>query len=732
MKRNYKILLLALMLAFASCSFTTKTFDDPDKDKLLMQLITYVLGEGHFSPKEINDEFSEQVFKSYLDQLDPFKRYFYASDIKEFEAYKDQIDDQLKNYDLAFFNLTHQRLLKRLEESKAMYKDVLENSFDYSIQEEINTEYKNLEFVKSKKDMRERWRTQLKFSTIANYDDLISQQENTFSNKKKVQNMTAVEGEDVIANADGLFETKEKKSLSELEQEARQTTLNSLNELYDYIEERQREDWFAVYLNAIVAEFDPHTFYYAPEEKERFDVAMSGKFEGIGARLQKKMDVITITEIISGGPAWKQNKMEVGDQILKVKQDDDEPSVNVVGMRLEDAVKLIKGPKGTDVILTMKKVDGTIEDLTVTRDVVELEEVYAKSSTVTKDDKKFGVINLPGFYVNMDDYNKRNAATDVKLEIERLKKENIEGLVLDLRNNGGGSLQTVIDMAGLFIKEGPIVQVKTTGGQKEVLKDKDQSIAWDGPLVILVNENSASASEILAAAMQDYKRALVIGSKQTFGKGTVQTVLDLNRMVKNNTGGDMGALKYTIQKYYRINGGSTQLEGVKSDVVVPDRYSYIALGEKNQDNPLAYDKIDATDYNVWESYVDYKKAIDNSNERITHNEQLKLIDENAKWIKRIRDKDQYSLNYDSYKAALKLNEDEAKQFERLTDYKTNLTFSSLPYENKLMSADSVLREKRERWHEALSHDVYVEEALNVLNDLRMTYSVKKVANNVKE
>ncbi|MBO3099640.1 carboxy terminal-processing peptidase [Gelidibacter pelagius] len=739
MKRNYKILLLALMLAFASCSFTTKTFEDPDKDKLLMQLITYVLEEGHYSPKEINDEFSESVFRAYLDQLDPFKRYFYASDIKEFEAYKDKIDDQLKSQDLTFFNLTHGRLLQRLEESQAMYRDVLANPFDYSIDEEINTEYKKLAYVTSKKEMRERWRTQLKFSAIANYDDLISQQENTLSDKINVKKMSHVDefdsdgiNENVLVDTEVNSEKKDKKSLTELEAEARKTTLNSLNELYDYIDERERQDWFGVYLNAIVAEFDPHTFYYAPEDKERFDVAMSGKFEGIGARLQKKMDVVTIIEIISGGPAWKNNELEAGDQILKVQQDDGEPSVNIVGMRLEDAVKLIKGPKGTDVILTVKKVDGTIEDLTITRDVVELEEVYAKSTTVIKDDKKFGVINLPGFYVNMEDYKKRNAATDVKLEIERLKEEGIEGLVLDLRNNGGGSLQTVIDMAGLFIKEGPIVQVKTTGGQKEVLRDKDKTVTWDGPLVIMVNENSASASEILAAAMQDYKRALVIGSKQTFGKGTVQTVLDLNRMVRNNTSGDMGALKYTIQKYYRINGGSTQLEGVKSDVVVPDRYSYIALGEKNQDNPMAYDKIDATDYKLWDHNIDYQKAIANSNARIQNNEQLKLIDDNARWVKKIRDKEEYSLKYETYKAALKLNEDEAKQFEKLTDYKTNLTFSSLPYENKLMAADSILKEKRDRWHKALSQDVYVEEALNLLGDLRATYDIKKVVNNVKE
>ena len=350
-----------------------------------------------------------------------------------------------------------------------------------------------------------------------------------------------------------------------------------------------------------------------------------------------------------------------------------------------------------------------------------------------KDGKTFGVINLPKFYVDFEDYNKRNAASDIKLEIERLKAEGIEGLVLDLRNNGGGSLQTVVDMAGLFIKEGPIVQVKTAGEPKEVLNDKDRSIVWDGPLVILVNELSASASEILAAAMQDYKRAIVIGSKQTYGKGTVQNVLDLNRMVRNNTNGDMGALKFTTQKFYRINGGSTQLEGVKSDVVVPDRYSYINVGEKDQENPLPWDKIEPADYTLWENYFDYNSTIEKSKERMANNEQLKLIDQNAQWVKKIRDREIYSLNYDDYKATLKLNEEEAKRFDKLSDYKTNLTFKSLPYENKQMEIDSVLKQKRERWHESLSQDVYIEEALNVLNDLKMAYPVKtKVATNAKQ
>ncbi len=717
MKGNYKFLLLALLIAVASCSFTSKTFEDPDKDKLLIQLITYVLDQGHFNPQDINDDFSASVFEDYLTQLDPFKRYFYASDIKEFEAYKDQLDDQIKAYDLTFFNITHQRLLERIEESKKTYTEILEKPFDFSKSEDYSSDYEKLTYVKNKREMKERWRQQLKFSTIANYDDALVQR-------------------DTDAEANGLSENEkpesnDKKSLKVVEKESREATKRSLDELYDFIEDRQRKDWFAVYINAIVEEFDPHTFYFAPEDKDRFDVAMSGNFEGIGARLQKKMDAIIVNEIISGGPAWRQNELEVGDQILKVKQGDEEKQVNIVGMRLDDAIKFIKGPKGTVVTLTLKKVDGTVQDINITRDIVELEETYAKSTTVIKDDKKYGVINLPKFYINFEDYNKRNAASDIKQEIERLKEEGIEGLVLDLRNNGGGSLQTVVDIAGLFIAEGPVVQVKTTGEPKEVLKDKDKAIIWDGPLVIMVNELSASASEILAAAMQDYKRAIVIGSKQTYGKGTVQNVLDLNRMVRNNSNGDMGALKFTTQKFYRINGGSTQLEGVKSDVVVPDRYSYINIGEKDQDNPLPWDKIDAVDYELWGDYYDYDTTITKSKARMAGNEQLKLIDANAQWIKKIRDREVYSLNYNEYKKEMELNEEEAKRFEKLSQYETNLTFSSLPYELSLMEKDSILEEKRNRWHQSLAKDVYIEEALNVLNDLKMTYSIKNKVANVK-
>ena len=401
---------------------------------------------------------------------------------------------------------------------------------------------------------------------------------------------------------------------------------------------------------------------------------MSGKYEGIGARLKKRMDEISITELISGGSAWRQNKLEVGDVILKVRQEDEQEAVNVVGMRLSDAVKLIKGHKGTNVILTLKKVDGTIEDLSIPRDEIELEETYAKSTTAEKDGATFGVINLPKFYIDFEDVNSRNAASDVKKEISRLKAEGMQGLVLDLRNNGGGSLKTVVDMGGLFIKDGPIVQVRSTADDKDVLKDTDRSIEWDGPLVILVNELSASASEILAAAMQDYKRAIVIGSKQTYGKGTVQNVLDLNRMIRSNTNGDMGAFKFTTQKYYRINGGSTQLEGVKSDIVVPDRYSYIDIGEKDMDNPLKWDEIAAANYDVWESTFNYETTIQNSKDRMSSSAEIKLIDDNARWIKSIRDKSVYPLNFSEYSLDVESNEAEAKRFDVLSEYQTDLVF----------------------------------------------------------
>lgn len=707
MKKNYKVLLVLLLLAFASCSFTSKKFSNPDKDKLLIQIVTFVLEQGHFNPIALDDKFSANFFSNYIEIVDPVKRYFYESDYKEFEKYKFEIDDQLKAYDITFFNVVNSRLLKRIEDSKYIYKEILSRPFNYNLVEEFDTNYENSKYVKTRREMRNRWRKQLKFSSISNYDDI----------KKEERKAKKADPNYLL------------KSDLEIEEEARAATLKSIDIYFqDYINDQRREDWFAVYVNTIVEEFDPHTYYLAPKGKEDFDQRMSGKLEGIGARLQKRMDYIKIVELISGGPAWRTSQLEVEDVILKVRQEGEKTPVNIVGMRIGDAIKYIKGPKGTKVILTVKKVDGSIKDVEIVRDVVELVETFAKSSIVKKDGAQFGVINLPAFYVDFKDYKNINAAKDVKHEIERLKKDGIEGLVLDLRNNGGGSLPAVVDMAGLFIKDGPVVQVRSTDQPKEVLKDKDKSISWDGPLVILVNEISASASEIMAAAMQDYKRAIIIGGKQTYGKGTVQNVIDLNKMMRNNKSGDLGALALTRQKYYRINGGSVQLEGVKSDVNVPGRFSFIDVGEKDKDNPLPYDEINAAEFEVWDYDYDFEATIKNSKRRMTSNDQLKLIEENAKWVKTKIDETVFSLNYKIYKKELNANEAEAKKFDAIADYKTNLTFESHAFEKALIQSDTTdLKEKRARWHTSLTKDVYIEEAVNVLEDLRNSYPNKKLA-----
>tara|TARA_B100001063_G_scaffold241850_1_gene269444 strand:- start:165 stop:2318 length:2154 start_codon:yes stop_codon:yes gene_type:complete len=717
MKMNFKVLLLAVFVAIASCSFTTKKFDNPEKDKLLIDLITYVLEKGHYSPKDINDAFSKNIYRNFIAGVDPLKRYFLMSDIEEFKRYETSIDDQIKIKDVTFFNLVYSRLSQRIAEIEKMYPTILEQSFDYKMDEELNVDYDKIAYAKDKKALKNRWRKQLKFSTISNYYDLIEENGTVLNEaSEKEQNE----------------DDQKPKTISEIELEARENTKNSMSEYFDFVNDLESKDYFAIFLNVIVEEFDPHTNYFAPSDRDRFELQMSGKLEGIGARLQKKNDYIKIVEVISGGPAWRGEHVEVGDMIMKVKQEKEKEAVSVVGMRLDDAVKLIKGPKGTKVILTIKRVDGSIEEEIIIRDVVEIEETYAKSTLIKKGDKNYGLIDLRQFYFDMQNYKERNAASDVKKEILRLKDEGMEGLVIDLRGNGGGSLRTAVDMAGLFIKEGPIVQVASSGSKKEVLEDQDDEIVWDGPLVILVNELSASASEILAAAMQDYKRAIVIGSKQSYGKGTVQNLLDLNQWLRNNDMGDMGSLKLTTQKFYRVNGGSTQLEGVKSDVVMADRYSYINIGEKDYDNPLPYDKIEPADYEVWNGYLDYEKIIKKSMERMAKSEQLRLIDENAQWIKSRRDITTVNLNYESYKNELESRIDDTKKFDAIDNYDNKLRYESLPFEIELMKQDTTLLEKRKRWHKSLGNDIYIEEGVNILQDLKSTDTNRGKLANVRD
>lgn len=719
MKRNYKIVLLVAVLAAALWGFMPgKPSSDPEKDKALLELLTFVIERGHYDPGQMDDNFSKGIYKDYIGALDPSRRFFLQSDIDEFVKYETSLDDQIKNRDLSFFNLTYDRLMQRIGESKDYYKSVLDNPIDYKAEEEINTDYEKMPYAKSVAELKEKWRKQVKLSTLSSLADKLDLQEG-----KTDRSPDASPDADQKALEKAAKDKKEeavkieKKSYAELEEDTRKTTMKSLNEYFGFIDDLNREDWFAVYINAIASRFDPHTSYFPPDEKERFDVSMSGKLEGIGARLQKKNDFTEITELISGGPAWRGKELEPGDVILKVAQGTSEP-VDVVGMRLDDVVKKIKGPKGTEVRLSVKKTDGTMKVISIIRDEVEIEETYAKSTIITRNGQKYGLIYLPKFYIDFDNANSRDAGKDIAIEVERLKKENVQGIILDVRDNGGGSLKTVVDIAGLFIDQGPIVQIKSAGKKKEILYDKDPKVEYDGPLVVMVNSFSASASEILAAAIQDYHRGVVIGSKQTYGKGTVQNVIDLNQFIRNSDFGDMGALKTTTQKFYRINGGSTQLEGVGSDIVLPDRYSYVKMGERDIDNAMPWDKIDAADYKLWNKSPNFDQAVESSRQRITANQQFKLIDENAKWLNDRSEASVYSLNLDKFRKEQDQLEEKSKKFKVLSDYHNDLTFASLPYELKAIAADNLLKEKRERWHESLGKDIYVEEAVNILDDLQ--------------
>jgi len=702
MKRKLIISFISISFVFASWNLINPSFENSNKDKLLIEIVKYVLEKYHYNSIEINDEFSEKMFDAYIELLDSQKKYFLASDYKEFKKYRLKLDDQLIDYDLSFFNLTHDRLIARISEVEKFYPTLLNDSFDFSVKEEINLDFDNLSFPKNNLERKDRWRKQFKYSALDIYDIKVSDQKLNLKNDEN-------------------YVEKSKKVIIE---ESVDLVNKSMSNMFDLMNDLQRKDWFSRYLNSFVIQLDPHTYYFKPEDKTRFDMTISGKFNGIGARLSKQEGGIKIVDIILGGPLWKDKKIEIGDEIIKVGQKNQKP-VDVIGMRLEDAIKLIKGPKDTEVSLTVRKnINGEIKVIPVIRDEIKLEETYAKSTLIKKNNKIYGLITLPKFYVDFENYQKRNCAADVKNEIIKLKKEGIEGLVLDLRNNGGGSLQTVVDMTGLFIEEGPVVQVKSFGDRKQVVYDKDPSIFWEGPMVVLVNQMSASASEILAAALQDYNRAVIVGSTQSFGKGTVQNVIDLNRFLSNSQF-DLGALKITTDKFYRINGGSVQVEGVKSDITIPNRLSFISIGENDEKNPLKWDQIDSASYKKWDGYFNLKEVITSGNEQIEKSQFALLVKENAQWIASRQNPKSLTLNYIEYKKSQRDDKDYLRKFEDIKNYKNDLEFEFIGNDEESIENSKEILEKRKRWKKVLQSDYQLNEGLKVLDNLKLREINKK-------
>lgn len=698
MRFNFLHIVVVIAIILFGFSFSSKNFADPNKEKLLIEVVKYVVEKGHYSSIDINDEISEKIYNTYIDQLDAQKRFFLQSDIRQFEKYKYKLDDQLKDQDLTFFNLVYETSRTRINEVKSYYKEIMKNDFDFSSNEDINLDFENKSFARNKNEIKNRWRKQLKYSTLDIISLKLGDSIKFIDKKTRVESMVLIK-----KNTDDFF---------------------------DYVNEIDRDDWFANYINAFLNQLDPHTVYFNPEDKDRFDTNISGKFNGIGARLQKTEGTVKIVDIIVGGPIWKDKLLDIGDLILKVAQENQQP-VDIIGMKLDDAIKLIKGPADSYVTLTVKKISGEIEDVVIKRGIVELEELYAKSTLINKGDKNYGYISLPKFYIDFNDRKSRNSANDVKNEIIKLKNNGIAGLILDLRNNGGGALQTVVDMTGLFIEKGPIVQVKSTGNRKQILYDKDPQVVWDGPLVVLMNKMSASASEILAGALQDYNRAVIIGNEKSFGKGTVQNVVDLNRFISNSSY-DLGALKITTDKFYRINGESVQLEGVKSDIVIPDSYKYIFNGEKDEKNPLKWDKIGPASFEKWTERDYLNKISVETQSRIDSDDYYSLINDRARWLKDQQSNKTISLNFNSYNSFLNVQREKNKRFETLSKYENTLNFKLLKTEKEYIMSNKELMSSRNRWHRNLTKDLYIEEGVKALDMLSSLDKNIIVVNNYKQ
>jgi carboxyl-terminal processing protease len=680
-------------LVFVAFGFYTK-HQDLGED-ILLRAINMNLQNAHYDPIAIDDDFSEKAFQLYIDNLDANKRLFLQSDIDELNYFKTTIDDEIINGTSVFFDKSIELLEQRTELTEQFFEEILNNPMDFSKDEMVDFG-EEIPYTISEKELKDRWRKYLKYSVLTRlYSDYKAQEKS-------------------LENKDTTFIPKSMDSLQTI---ARKSVLKTHRDWYKRIKRLDRKDRLAIYANSITTVYDPHTNYFPPEQKEDFDIQMSGRLEGIGAQLQEKDGYIKITNIIPGGPSSLQGELQANDLILKVTQEGEEP-VEIIDWRISDAVKIIRGPKGSKVTLTVRKPDGNEQDITITRDIVVLEETYAKSLLLSDEDGiKAGYIYLPSFYADFQNPKGRFSWKDVKTEIEKLRDEQVQGIILDLRNNGGGSLDDVVKMGGLFIDKGPIVQVKEKGRSAHILEDRYAGAEWEGALVIMVNEFSASASEIMAAAMQDYDRAIIIGSRSTHGKGTVQRFLPLNRTLRNKNIPDIGSIKLTIQKFYRINGDATQLKGVQSDVIIPDNYMYLETGEQEHDYPLPWDQIKGSSFEK-NSHSISDKIIKKSQSRINKNATFNLIEENAKRWEKQRENSTYALNFSAYTNAKLKEKEEGEKFEKIGKEKIeNFNVSNPGVDIEVIEAEESRKKRNSDWVNSVSKNPYIYEALQIIEDL---------------
>jgi len=678
--------------------------ENGDKEKLILKAVLTMMQQYHFKNPPLDDNFSHRLYDTYMDRLDGMKRFLIMEDLDLLDDYQDSLDDLIRNDDLKFFEISYKLINNSIEKTRKWYPELLSQPFDFSIKDSIETDGEKRNFAKDDTELKEFWRSYLKYETLTRLSDKIKEQE------------TATE-----------VPEGGKKSVAELEADARKDVLEVFDEWYERMDKVRRSDRFEMYVNSITNVYDPHSDYFNPKEKEDFDINMSGRLEGIGARLQMDGDFTKVIAVIAGGPAWKQKELEVDDKIFKVQQETETEPVDVTGWLVDEVVTLVRGPKGTKVTLTVRKTDGSVREITILRDEVILDEGFAKSAILELEGAvgNVGYITLPKFYADFENPNGRSCAEDVEVEVKKLMQANVKGIILDLRNNSGGSLNDVVQMSGLFMEAGPIVQVKGREAAPYVLKDKDEKVVYTGPLIVMVNTQSASASEILAAAIQDYGRGVIVGSRSTFGKGTVQRFFDLDKALSGyDEFKPLGDVKITLQKFYRVNGGSTQLKGVTPDINLPDNQQYIDSGEKEMEYPMEWSEIAPVQFG--QDIVDLHKMDQlksKSDARIKASPQFSKVIANALRIKDIRNESVVPLQLDEFRALDIAREEESKEFKKSFGKIEDLKTQNLGIDLQSIQVDSSKVGRNEAWLETMGKDIYLEETLLIMKDL-MTFNHK--------
>ncbi len=690
---------LAILLAFlfftAGSSASAKDLREFDQRR--NQLIGYMLDKElpaiHFSHKKMDASLSLAVFDLYLKQLDYQKRFLLSSDVRALRALAPKIADNLEHGTTVLPATGYDIMQERIGQVEEMVDRIMAAGFDVQSNEVYETDPKKLVFADDLKGLEERWRKIMKAQVIYRYLELTE-------DRKKA---------------------KEKLPDDELWKQAREKESTINKEFFLRLHQETLQDQYDRFFNAIARAFGPHTDYLPPSERDEFDIQMRGNLEGVGAILRDENGFIKIVSIIPGSPAAKQGMLQAEDIILQVAEKGADP-VDITGMRPGDAARLMRGAKGSEVLLTVKKPDGTKRVIPIIRDVVQIEDAFVKDTVLdAPDGGKIGYILIPSFYRDFEKTSSsaeaRNATDDTRKAIDDLKKNKLEGIILDLRNDGGGSLADAVDVAGLFIGPGPIVQVKDSSGEIRVLNHDDDGID-DGPLVVLVNKFSASASEIVAAALQDYHRAIIVGGEHTYGKGTVQTILNLNKDLRGPPSqevGDLGVVKLTIQKFYRITGGSTQYKGVVPDIVLPSLFRHLKAGERYLDYSLPWDQIRPVPYALFNGKpLDLDLIRKRSLQRVEHDPGLQAIAKEAKMADERSKQTAVSLNLANMRQRMEEVREERKRLSaQFGGGQTGLGDDEQPE-----TSEDVKKGGIPDWKEKLKQDPYVREAKNIIVDMQ--------------